>query len=110
MPAERLAVPPLPPGEWCARAVAGWSAWWSDPAATQWSESQHDEVVVLLELAQEFWTGNRVRANEMRLRMDGLGLTLKGKRDLRWRVADEATEPKKPQPAAKRRQRLKVVS
>lgn len=109
IPAHGVDVPPMPDGAWSARSIAAWSSWWSDPAATQWTESQFDEVVVLLALTEEFWQGNYTRANEMRLRSDGLGLTQKGKRDLRWRIG-EGEAPPKPKPAAKRRSRLKVVS
>jgi hypothetical protein len=111
LPRERREVPDLPPGEWHDRAAAAWSHWWSDPAATQWSDSQFDELVALLALSDEFWQGNRTRAAEMRLRMDGLGLTLKGKRDLRWRAPDddEAAPPARPKAGAARRKRLQVV-
>ena len=103
-------VPPLPEGEWHPRAARSWALWWTDPAASQWTEAQEGEVVELLALTDEFWRGSTVRANEMRLRADGLGLTQKGKRDLRWRVVEaEVDAPAPPKPAAARRARLKVV-
>lgn len=39
-------------------------------------------------LVQAVWEGELKHAAEVRIRMDGLGLTPKGKRDLRLRVAD----------------------
>ena len=84
-------IPALPDGDWHPRAAASWALWWSDPAASQWSEGQMAELVELLALTDEFWRGNTTRANEMRLRADGLGLTSKGKQDRRWRVVK--TEP-----------------
>lgn len=103
-------VPPLPDGEWHPRAARSWALWWTDPAASQWTDAQEGEVVELLALTDEFWNGNTTRANEMRLRADGLGLTQKGKRDLRWRVVgDEPVATAPPKPAAARRARLKVV-
>ena len=104
-------IPPLPEGDWHPRAARSWGLWWSDPAASQWTDSQEGEVVELLALTDEFWRGNTTRANEMRLRADGLGLTQKGKRDLRWKVAEgeEPAAPAAPKAAADRRARLKVV-
>lgn len=104
-------IPPLPDGDWHPRAARSWGLWWSDPAASQWTDAQEGEVVELLALTDEFWRGATARANEMRLRADGLGLTQKGKRDLRWRVAEdgEAAAPATPKAAADRRSRLKVV-
>ncbi len=86
LPSEPGEIPALPDGEWHPRAAASWALWWSDPAASQWSESQHVELIELLALTDEFWNGATGRANEMRLRADGLGLTQKGKQDRRWRV------------------------
>ena len=103
-------IPALPDGDWHPRAQRSWGLWWSDPASSQWTDSQHSEVVELLALTDEFWRGATARANEMRLRADGLGLTQKGKRDLRWRVPPaEAEVVAAPKAAAARRARLKVV-
>src|SRR5437867_1618216 len=78
LPAASGVVPALPEGEWHFRAVESWGLWWSDPAASQWSEAQFSDVVELLAITSEFWGGASARANEMRLRADGLGLTQKG--------------------------------
>jgi hypothetical protein len=103
-------VPALPEGDWHFRAVESWGYWWSDPASSQWTDSQFPELVELLMLSDEFWRGNMARAPEMRLRSDGLGLTLKGKQDRRWRVVSEdAPVPAAVRPASERRARLKVV-
>lgn len=104
-------IPPLPDGDWHPRAARSWGLWWSDPAASQWTDAQEGEVVELLMLTDEFWRGATARANEMRLRADGLGLTQKGKRDLRWKVAEgePATVATPPKAAESRRARLKVV-
>lgn len=110
LPAGNGVVPEIPEGDWPSRAVESWRLWWSDPAASQWTEAQFSDVVELLAITSEFWSGNTVRAAEMRLRADGLGLTQKGKRDLRWRVKrDEDAPVRVAKPAAARRARLKVV-
>jgi hypothetical protein len=102
-------VPSLPDGEWHPRAAASWALWWSDPAASQWSEAQRSELVELLALTDEFWGGNTTRANEMRLRTDGLGLTQKGKRDFRWRIVEAPEDESKPAAKQSKYQRLKAV-
>jgi hypothetical protein len=44
---------------------------------------------MLARLVQAVEEGELKHAAEIRIRMDGLGLTPKGKRDLRFRVAEE---------------------
>lgn len=93
--------PDLPPLEsgWTERTKIAWRAWWADPASTQWTPADRDNVLYLAEL---FNLGSVTIANELRLRMDGLGLTQKGKRDLRWRIeeAPAVEEPKSKKRAA----------
>lgn len=85
---RRGPIPVLPKREqaWKARTRAAWKAWWRDPAATQWTPADVDSVLALAELVD---LGAITIQSEIRLRMDGLGLTQKGKRDLRWRVMVE---------------------
>lgn len=85
-------VPKLPRGTWSARTKAAWSSWWSDPASTQWTEADKGAVVELAYVHADFAMGKVSLAAEVRLRMDILGLTQKGKRDLRWRVVAEVAE------------------
>jgi hypothetical protein len=73
------------------------------------------EIAAAVELAyvMEEYVRGIERPNEVRLRMDGLGLTPKGKRDLRYRV-DPAGEPepaprRAPTSSSKRRSRLSDV-
>jgi hypothetical protein len=89
-------VPPLskigaaPDGGWPARTKALWESIRKDPASTTWGPAEHAAAVELIYLHAE-WTvfGPASLAAEIRLRSDGLGLTLKGKRDLRLRVVEE---------------------
>jgi hypothetical protein len=53
----------------------------------------------------EAYVRGEEKAAEVRVRMDGLGLTPKGKRDLRWRVAERQAEPERPKLAEVRRPR-----
>lgn len=106
-------IPPLPEienGEWHLATVGAWESWWRDPAASQWTPADWTGVLQLLAFTEDFNRGSKASANEMRLRSDGLGLTQKGKRDLRWRVvAGEVVKPA-PRPAAKRRAKLQIVN
>lgn len=90
--------------EWHPRTVALWEAWREDPATGMYGPAERAAVVELAYLTDEFVTGGdpevrfqRVTPAELRQRMDGLGLTAKGKRDLRWRTVAEAGTGEKPQ-------------
>lgn len=86
LPPVSRAAPKLPRGTWPARTKKAWGSWWADPASTQWSEADEGAVVELAYLHAELANGRVSMASEVRLRMDILGLTQKGKRDLRWRI------------------------
>lgn len=88
--------------DWHPRTTALWDAWRVDPASGMFGPAEIAAAVELAWLVDEFATGNvrvegedrqaareRVTPAELRLRMDGLGLTAKGKRDLRWRSTAE---------------------
>jgi hypothetical protein len=74
---------------WPKRVVRLWNAWREDPVTSQYSSA---DVAAVHELADNF---TELAPNEQRLRMDGLGLTPKGKRDLRWRTPNEVKTVKK---------------
>jgi hypothetical protein len=88
----------------CPRAQALYDAWRDDPVTATFGPSEVAACVELARLQDEFESGGdpglkyqRVTPSELRLRMDGLGLTLKGKRDLRVRLVSEAeSEPERP--------------
>jgi hypothetical protein len=109
-PLERPVLPELAPSasargrRWSPRTVAAWNAWRQDPATGQFGPA---EIAAAVELAyvMEAHVRGEEKAAEVRLRMDGLGLTPKGKRDLRWRVAEKPAEPERPKLAELRRLR-----
>jgi hypothetical protein len=110
-----LATPVLPElTELSPRAQALYDAWRADPVTGTFGPSEVAAAVELAHLTDEFESGGdpdlkfqRVSPSELRLRMDGLGLTLKGKRDLRVRlVATEAAPARK---AAPRSRKLRAV-
>lgn len=84
-------MPPSPRGGWAAQTKRAWKAWWADPASLVWTPSDFELVAQLAELHHELArlegsTGRASLSQELRLRMDALGLTQKGKRDLRLKV------------------------
>lgn len=99
---EPLAKPVLGPesGDWSANARRAWRAWRRDPVTTQWGPA---DVQYARELARMY---DDLPASEQRLRLDGLGLSPKGKRDLRWRTPAEVKTIAEQVPAVKR---LRVV-
>jgi hypothetical protein len=85
-------------GRWHPRTVAAWEAWRQDPASTQYGSAEVSAALELAWLHHESIMDGEPKASEIRLRMDGLGLTAKGKRDLRWRAPTEhAAEEVKPE-------------
>jgi len=77
-----------------------WDAWRQDAVTSQWSAS---DIAYARDTIERF--ERNAPANELRLRMDGLGLTPKGKRDLRWRTGTVVPKAQKPKLAGVRRLR-----
>jgi hypothetical protein len=115
LPAELDApiLPPLPrrkEGKWSPRTRDTWEAWRRDPATSQYTAADVRyalDTVYLIEHANR--SSQASLHAEIRLRLDGLGLTAKGKRNLRWRVSPPGevidfpqTKPK----SGRRRERL----
>ena len=72
------------PAEWPPEAQSLWNAWREDPVTATYSPA---DLLALKQLCLRF---GELQDSEQRLRMDGLGLTPKGKRDLRLRLTPEA--------------------
>lgn len=97
-------------GAWLASTKAAWEAWWADGASSTWGRAEQSSVRQLAFLFDEVERGALKYAAEVRLRMDGLGLTPKGKRDLRLRVesepiADDGDGARNDEVAARRQER-----
>lgn len=111
-PLTKPVLPELPGEEWSPRTRVAWAAWRADPVTSQYS-SADVQAAIDLAYVYEQWVDGRAVADEVRQRQDRLGLNPKGKRDLRWRVA-EPEEPAKATPKARkkssaRQARLSVV-
>lgn len=101
-------------GSWSSRTRALYDGWRKDPVTQTYGEPEIAAVVELAHLQEEVSRGRVSLATEVRQRADGLALTLKGKRDLRFNVLTEPQE-EAPKPAVKssggdRRARLSLVA
>jgi hypothetical protein len=105
LPLEKPVLEELGDDEWSTRARESWEAWREDPATSQWSPADISfaaDTLRLVELNER--DPSCSLAAEIRLRLDGLGLTPKGRRNLRWRLADaEVVELSSGSSARKRR-------
>lgn len=82
-------LPPLEGEEWPENTRSTWEAWRRDPVSAQWTPADVAFALDTILLHAGMTPSN---ASEVRLRMDALGLTPKGKRDLRWRVVAAEAE------------------
>jgi hypothetical protein len=96
-------------GGWSARTKRLYEGWRGDPITGTFGPSEVAQVIELAYL-QEAVADTASGANEVRLRMDGLGLTPKGKRDLRFNRAVRHRERSRPaRPASSTRRRPRAV-
>lgn len=80
-------------GDWHPRTKALWESWRKDAATTMWEPADLQLAIETIYLHDERVNGGPVTLEaELRIRMDMLGLTAKGRQDRRWRVVDEAVE------------------
>ena len=101
-------------GDWSRWASEVWESWRQDPASTQWTPADVHYALDTLSLVDACAGKPRPAfAAEIRLRMDGLGLTPKGKRNLRWRVVLAGEPVEHPAPVRDRsrdgQRRLRTV-
>ena len=96
-------------GSWSPNTRKAWAAWWADPAASQWTVADEVAALQLAYLFEEVEQGNLRFAGEVRQRMDGLGLTAKGKRDLRWLVGEPEEEAKPARAKSPSKAKLRIV-
>lgn len=101
-PLKRAVLPPLRrrgkhEQPWQPRTRAMWEAWRRSAVTAMYGP---DEIATAQHLAEVYdayvLDGTGRMASEIRLLMDGLGLTPKGKRDLRWRVVEDDGKAAKP--------------
>lgn len=97
---EPLARPVLPAalpkrpkgaGAWSPRSRALWKGIREDPVSAVYGPVELAVLREFMEMFEEYARGRWTLVGDVRRGMDGLGLTPKGKRDLRWR---SPTEPK----------------
>lgn len=87
----KLPTRPRRDGTWSQRTKLTWEAWRQDPATGMYGPAEVASAIDLIFLFEEHVRhGRATLASEIRIRMDGLGLTPKGRRDLRWRLPERA--------------------
>lgn len=72
--------------DWEDRTIEMWEAWRADPVTQMWSPADKAYAMETIRLYDRQTTKTQ---SDIRIRMDGLGLTPKGKRDLRYRCEAE---------------------
>jgi hypothetical protein len=97
-PLRKPVLPPLPTrtkaeGPWSARTQRLYAGWRQDPVTAIFGENETGLTIELAYLEEELVRGTNSLASEVRQRADGLGLTPKGKRDLRYRVLQPVIAP-----------------
>ena len=86
-------VPSPPPGLLKASRDA-WTTWMGAWFASHWSPDDLPGLRTLIRLYDEVERGRFVRVGELRIHMDGYGITPKGQQDRRW------SPPKHEEPSA----------
>ena len=81
--AAHPALSTLSKDSWKASTRRLWDAWRFDPASTYWAEA---DLAYALETLSIYETEEKLPWAELARRWDKLGLTPKGKRDLRYRI------------------------
>ena len=84
-----------------AKSRSMWDSWWETPMAHEWTEAEKALLVWLIDvadqIARKFKEGKPIGVaplfREMTQLHDRLGLTEKGRRDLRWRLPRETEQP-----------------
>lgn len=105
--------PPAVPGHVRLRKAgrAWWAMAWKTPEASQWGDADRLTAARRAEL-EDMWqeTGEAKLLTEIRHLDTALGLTAKAKKELRWRIVDDAADTKtSPTPKKRTRPALRVV-
>lgn len=108
LPAEGRSdpAPDLPGDEWLPSTIDWWMTIWASPMATVWLPADHDSLIRLARMRDEFHRGELpVSAfGAMQALEDRFGLSPKSRRALQWEVA-KGEVLDMPQAAPKRRLR-----
>jgi hypothetical protein len=86
------AVPAAPP-KLLKASVEAWNVWFGAWFAFFWTPEDVPGLRHLVRLYDQVERGEFHRAGELRLEMDGYGITPKGQQDRRWRPPKDAVEP-----------------
>lgn len=102
-------LPKPPPGLMPASRVA-WTTWFKAWFAAYWEPGDMPGLRILVRLHDAVERGEHQRSTELRLWMDGYGVTPAGRQARRWQPPEEPTETKSAKSSRKTRYgHLKVV-
>jgi hypothetical protein len=101
------ATPALPGEEWADSTRAWWATIWRSPMASVWQDADHDSLVRLARLRDEFARGELpVSAlSAMQQLEDRFGLSPKARRALQWEITQGAESGIRTKPAQVRKLR-----
>jgi len=91
---------PKPPAKLLGRSRQVWVVWFGAWYAAHWQPEDVPGLEIVIRLYDAVLRGDRARASELRLAMDGWGITPKGQQDRRWALP--TTGEVEPQPEADR--------
>ncbi len=101
---------PEPPDGLLKASIATWRTWFGSWFAAHWTPEDVPGLTIVILLWDQVNRGEYQRSAELRLQMDGYGITPKGQTDRRWeKPAPSAPEKKPSGSSADRRRRLRVV-
>jgi hypothetical protein len=88
---------PAPPPDLLRASVDAWRTWFGAWFAAQWIDADVPALRVLITLYDRVQRGEYARASELRLWMDGFGITHKGQQDRRWVRLKVDEQPEAPE-------------
>lgn len=90
---DELDIPELCDGQWPPTSRLYWEAWRESPVTVKW---ELDDLALAVDTVTQHAIcaagGRGIAHSEMRLRMESLGLTAKGRIDRRFRLPDEVDD------------------
>lgn len=96
-----------------AATAATWESWWADPAAHMWTPSDHQALLRLIRLVEDYHVTAKLDVlREIRLQLAMFGLTPAGRQQRHWNLPSTAghqSEAPTPPKRSSSRRRFQVV-
>jgi hypothetical protein len=101
-PARTGPAPKLPGGvDWLPATRAAWKAWWASPQASQWTDDDVPQVVVMAAKYQAALEGDQAASSEFRQWSDRFGMSPLARLKNRWLLPTDE-EPATPRSGRQR--------